>query len=133
MGRQPGEQSRGLGRGTGARATFGLAWSVCLLCVALAAGSLLLASLNGRTLGEIFFEEGLITLAILTATFCVVGALATTVASASSKTVTQAARAAASQRPGGPSTTSGGVLTSASCPPGRRRTSAAAAERGQVA
>jgi hypothetical protein len=75
LGRQPGEQSRGGGRRAGARATFGLAWSVCLLCVALAAGSLLLASLNGCTLGEIFFEEGLITLAILTATFCVVGAL----------------------------------------------------------
>jgi hypothetical protein len=64
-----------VGRGAGARATFGLAWSVCLLCVALASGSLLLAFLNGRTLGEIFVEEGLITLAILTATFCVVGAL----------------------------------------------------------
>ncbi len=75
MGRQPGERSRGGGRKAGARASFGLAWFVCLLCVALASGSLLLALLNGRTLDEIFFEEGLITLAVLTATFCVVGAL----------------------------------------------------------
>lgn len=75
LGRQPGEQSRGVGRGAGAHASFGLAWFVCLLCVVLASGSLLLASLNGRTLGEIFVEEGLITLAVLTATFCVVGAL----------------------------------------------------------
>ena len=75
MGRQPGEQSRGGGRRAGARASFGLVWFVCLLCVALATGSLLLAFLNGRTLSEIFIEEGLITLAILTATFCVVGAL----------------------------------------------------------
>ena len=66
MGRQPGEQSRGVGRGAGARAAFELAWSVCLLCVALASGSLLLASLNGRTLGQIFVEVGLITLAVLT-------------------------------------------------------------------
>jgi len=73
--RQPGEQPRGGRRGLGARVSFGLAWFVCLLCVALASGSLLLAFLNGRTLGEIFVEEGLITLAVLTATFCVVGAL----------------------------------------------------------
>ena len=31
-----------------------LAWSLCLLCVALAVASLILALLNGRTLGEIF-------------------------------------------------------------------------------
>ena len=31
-----------------------IAWSVCLLCVVLAAASLILALLNGRTLGEIF-------------------------------------------------------------------------------
>ena len=75
MDRQPVEQPRDGRRGAGARASFGLAWSVCLLCVALASGSLVLASLNGRTLGEIFFQEGLITLAVLTATFGVVGAL----------------------------------------------------------
>ena len=65
----------GWGRRAGARASFELAWFVCLLCVALASGSLLLALLNGRTLDETFFEEGLITLAVLAATFCVVGAL----------------------------------------------------------
>ena len=75
MDRQPGDQSRGGRHRTGTRASFGLAWFVCLLCVGLASGSLLLASLNGRTLGEIFVEEGLITLAVLTATFGVVGAL----------------------------------------------------------
>ena len=75
MGRQSGEQSRGVGRGAGARATFGLAWSVCLPCVALASGSLQLASLNGRTLGQIFVEEDLITPAVPTATLCAVGAM----------------------------------------------------------
>ncbi len=65
----------GWGRRAGARASFELAWFVCLLCVALASGRLLLALLNGRTLDETFFEEGLITLAVLAATFCVVGAL----------------------------------------------------------
>jgi hypothetical protein len=36
------------------RAASYLAWSLCLLCVVLAAASLILALLNGRTLGEIF-------------------------------------------------------------------------------
>ena len=75
MGRQPGEQSRVVGRGAGARATFGLAWSVCLPCVALASGSLQLASLNGRTLGQIFVEEDLITPSVPTATLCAVGTM----------------------------------------------------------
>ena len=35
-----------------------LAWSLCLLCVALAVASLILALLNGRTLGEIFSALG---------------------------------------------------------------------------
>ena len=52
-----------------------LVWSVCALCVALAAGSLVLALLNGRTPGEILVDDGVITVAILTASFSVVGAL----------------------------------------------------------
>jgi hypothetical protein len=46
-----------------------------LLCVALAAASLILAILNGRTLGQIFIEEGIVAIAALTAAFSVVGAL----------------------------------------------------------
>jgi hypothetical protein len=55
-----------------------LAWSLCLLCVALAAASLILALLNGRTLGEIFVALGgpsIVTLATLIVSFSVVGAL----------------------------------------------------------
>ena len=52
-----------------------LAWSLGLLCVALAAASLILAILNGRTLGQIFIEEGIVAIAALTAAFSVVGAL----------------------------------------------------------
>jgi hypothetical protein len=52
-----------------------LAWSLCGLCVALAAGSLLLAVLNGRTPGEILVGESILTIAMLTAAFSVVGAL----------------------------------------------------------
>jgi hypothetical protein len=59
----------------GVRVSFGLAWSVCLLCVGLAAGSLLLAGLNGRTFGEILIEEQNIGIAVLTVAFSVVGAL----------------------------------------------------------
>jgi hypothetical protein len=36
------------------RAAAWVAWSLCLLCAVLAAASLILALLNGRTLGEIF-------------------------------------------------------------------------------
>jgi hypothetical protein len=36
-----------------------LAWSECALCVALAAGSFLLALFNGRTPGEILVDEGI--------------------------------------------------------------------------
>jgi hypothetical protein len=46
-----------------------------VLCVALAAASLILALLNGRTLGEIFVDEGIVAIAILTVAFSVVGAL----------------------------------------------------------
>src|SRR4028119_1098999 len=59
---QPAARAPPRARRGGAAAPFGLAWVVGLLCVALASGSLLLALLNGRTLDEIFFEEGLITL-----------------------------------------------------------------------
>src|SRR5215210_1216587 len=58
-----------------ARVAARLAWSLCALCVALAAASLILALLNGRTLGEIFISEGLVTFAIWTVSFSVVGAL----------------------------------------------------------
>jgi hypothetical protein len=52
-----------------------LAWSLCPLCAALAAGSLILALLNERTLGEILVKEGIVTIATLTVAFSVVGAL----------------------------------------------------------
>jgi hypothetical protein len=58
-----------------ARVAAWLAWSLCALCVALAAASLILALLNGRTLGELFISEGLVTFAIWTVSFSVVGAL----------------------------------------------------------
>jgi hypothetical protein len=55
------------------------AWSLCALCVALAAASPILALLNGRTLAEIFMAWGpsILTLASLTVSFSVVGALIT--------------------------------------------------------
>ncbi len=61
-----------------ARAAAWLAWSLCLLCVALAAASLILALLNGRTLAEIFIADipaTIVTLATLTVSFSVVGGL----------------------------------------------------------
>src|SRR5829696_7489974 len=59
------------------RAAAWLAWSLCLLCAVLAVASLILALLNGRTLGEIFMAWGpsILTLATLTVSFSVVGAL----------------------------------------------------------
>jgi signal transduction histidine kinase len=59
------------------RAAPWLAWSLCVLCVALAAASLILALLNGRTLAEIFIADipaTIVTLAALTVSFSVVGA-----------------------------------------------------------
>jgi hypothetical protein len=47
------KQGRGVGR-LSRRAASYLAWSLCVLCVALAVASLILGLLNGRTLGEIF-------------------------------------------------------------------------------
>jgi hypothetical protein len=61
-----------------ARTATWLAWSLCVLCVVLAVASLILALLNGRTLGEIFLAlDGptIVTIATLTVSFSVVGAL----------------------------------------------------------
>src|SRR5215218_7612829 len=68
------EQDRGLGR-MSARVAARLAWSLCALCVALAAATFILALLNGSTLGEIFISEGIVTFATWTVSFSVVGAL----------------------------------------------------------
>jgi hypothetical protein len=57
------------------RAAAWLAWSMCLLGVVLAAGTLLLALLNGRAPGEILIDEGILTIAILVVAFSVVGAV----------------------------------------------------------
>ncbi len=62
-------------RGAGARVSFGLAWFICLSCVTLAVGSLLLALVNGRTLGEFFVEENIVLIVTLTVAFSAVGAL----------------------------------------------------------
>jgi hypothetical protein len=71
------EQSRGIG-GISHRAAAWVAWSLCLLCVVLAAASLILALLNGRTLGDIFLAWDGPSIAVLptwTVSFSVVGAL----------------------------------------------------------
>ncbi len=59
------------------RAASYLAWSLCALCVALAVASLILALLNGRTLGELFMSSNASTVifATLIVSFSVVGAL----------------------------------------------------------
>jgi hypothetical protein len=64
-------------RGMSTRAAPWLAWSLCVLGVALAAASPILALLNGRTLAEIFMAWGpsILSLATLTVSFSVVGAL----------------------------------------------------------
>jgi ABC-type uncharacterized transport system permease subunit len=54
--------------------TTWLAWSLCLLCVGLAVGALLLWLLNGRTLIG-FVREGDAAVALLVVSFSVVGAL----------------------------------------------------------
>ena len=61
-----------------ARAAAWPAWSLCSLCVALAAASLILSLFNGRTLGEIFTAwsgPSIVALATLIVSFSVVGAL----------------------------------------------------------
>jgi hypothetical protein len=70
--RRPGERLRG---GAGLRVSSGLALLACLLCVGLAAGGLVLALLNGRTMGEILAQENTLAIAVLTVAFSVVGAL----------------------------------------------------------
>ena len=81
------EKRRTIG-GISVRIAAWLAWSLSLLCVALTAASLILALLNGRTLGEIFLawrgEPSIACFAIVAVSFSVVGALI------------------ASQRPGNP-------------------------------
>ena len=54
-----------------------LAWSLCALCVALAAACLIFGLLNGRTLYEMVFTEGptIVTLLTQIVSFSVVGAL----------------------------------------------------------
>ena len=56
------------------RTSAWLAWSVCLLCVGLAVGALLLWLLNGRSLIG-FVREGDAAVAVLVVSFSVVGAL----------------------------------------------------------
>jgi hypothetical protein len=71
------EQGRRIS-GTSARAAAWLAWSLCGLCVALAAASPILGLLNGRTLDEIFTARAgpsIVALAALIVLFSVVGAL----------------------------------------------------------
>ena len=58
-----------------ARAAAWFAWLLCLLCVGLAVGSLLLSFFNGRTLGEIFAGEDIVMIAALSVAFSVVGAM----------------------------------------------------------
>ncbi len=52
-----------------------LAWSLCILCVALAVAGVILGVLNGRDLAEIFVEEGIAMISALTVAFSVVGAI----------------------------------------------------------
>ena len=62
----------------GRRVAAWLAWSLCVLCVVLAVASLILALLNGRTLGEIFLAldgPSIATLPTQAVSFSVVGAL----------------------------------------------------------
>src|ERR687897_674550 len=71
------ERGRGVDR-MSARAAARLAWSLCLLCVALAVAGLILALLNGLTLGEIFLAWAgppVATLLAQIVSFSVVGAL----------------------------------------------------------
>jgi hypothetical protein len=59
---------------TGHRKTLAwLVWSLCLLCVALAAASLILALLNGRAPSEILIDEGIAAVVTLAVAFSVVG------------------------------------------------------------
>lgn len=75
MGWQPGERTRGVGRAVGTRVSSGLVLFICSLCGIMSVGSLVLAVLNGRTPGEIFVGEEIVTIVTLTVAFAVVGAL----------------------------------------------------------
>ena len=71
------KQRRAIG-GMSLRAAPWLGWSLCVLCLALAVASPILALLNGRTLGEIFLAldgPSIAGLAIETVSFSIVGAL----------------------------------------------------------
>jgi len=70
------EQGRRSG-GKSARVAAWLAWSLCLLCVALAAAGLIFSLLNGRTLYEMVLTEipTIVTLLTQIVSFSVVGAL----------------------------------------------------------
>jgi hypothetical protein len=68
------EETLGGVGGRQASAAAWLAWALCLLCLALALSSLLLAVMNGRTLAGLLIDN-IITVAILAASFSVVGAL----------------------------------------------------------
>src|ERR687890_1314363 len=71
------KRGRGVG-GMSRRTAAWLAWSLCLLCVVLAVAGLILALLNGLTLGEIFLAWAgppTATLLALIMSFSVVGAL----------------------------------------------------------
>ncbi len=57
------------------RAATWLAWSLCLVCVGLAAASVTLALLNGRAPREILIDEGIAAIATLAVASSVVGAL----------------------------------------------------------
>jgi hypothetical protein len=57
------------------KAVAWLAWSLCALCVALAAASLIFGFLNGRAPSEILIDEGIAAIATLTVAFSVVGGL----------------------------------------------------------
>lgn len=70
----PTSKAPGQEAGTPLRASW-LAWSLWLVCTALAAVSLSFALLNGRTPVEIVVNETIVTIATLAVTFSVVGAL----------------------------------------------------------
>jgi hypothetical protein len=63
------------GSGMRSRDSPWFAWFLCLLCVTLAVGSLILGALNGRTLGEVFAGKGIVMIATLTVAFSAVGTM----------------------------------------------------------
>jgi hypothetical protein len=73
--RQPGGSSPGERRRVVGRVSSWLAWFICLSCVVLAAGSLILGALNGHTPGDLLIGKQIIGLAVLTIAFSVIGTL----------------------------------------------------------